>query len=1111
MQGLLNLKQPGGVLTLAADYSLQLQGASPAMVAEHVKLGLEGLALTLYGEEAPIFTLRKLTLEEGRFDSAANELKVGIVVLEGPSASVTLKSDGRINLGQMVKAKMDEGSKPSAHRPMFALVDKASISGGTVVFSDQRGPTPFSIRMESVAIQADGLGNKPGTMGRYGLTAQTRAGETLRSEGTVSLSPVRMNGKMALENVRVATPWLFVQDRLNMAEPAGTVEASARYGLDLTRETDWLTVDGASLKIKDISMHLKGEENPLLALSEINLVNGRLDLGKRAFTAERFDVRKGIARMMVDEPGVFDWERIAREPETEAKSTNPEGPNSDAAPWTVELGGVDVADIQVAYTDRSRMKPLRLDLGSVSLHQALTFRATTPAEVVMDDMSGEIHSLSLMKEEEKEKVLTIEAFSFQRGRLDLQSRSMQMGEIQLRDGNAHVVFDERRTLNWAELFASKGAIRREVERSKAEAKAEGRPWTAKVDAVQLKGFGATIEDRAAGSDASFHVKDMALSLSDLVSDLKQPIGFKMALRLEEGGELTARGVYDASKSTAETNFNLEALGLPAFTPYLRSLAPSLSIDSGQLSCGGDLSVKASEEGPLGLSFTGRLGAQNVGVKEVPAGTPLMGIEALEVPRLHFGIGPDQLKIREARLVGPSAKVVINQDQTVNVIEIFKSGKAEVGKVQKAPAEQGKAVFPVEIGRIELKGGTLDFADLSLEPQFRADIRQLDGSFKHFATGGERPSSVALQGQVNEYGQAIIEGKLYPLQATKQSEANLRFRNIDMANLTPYTAKFAGYEIRSGKLSLNLQYKVMDSKLNGENEIIVDQLVLGKRLDRPALVDLPLEMAVALLKDSSGKIDIGLPVRGDLNDPKFKLSDLIWKALGNELKKIVTAPFAFIGQLVGFKGGDLDQILFEAGRWNLSPPEREKLKVLADALKERPQLGIEITGGFDEEADMKALQILKVHCAIALKMGLPVPEQGDLEKPRFSNPATQKAIEALFVERVSPEALEALKKTFSEAGAKEKEKATQGPSEGPRPRKFQLYGELYRRLVEIESISDQDLRQLGRQRAQAASEELERQGVSDTQRIRILASASVTKGKEGLIPASLKVTVLQAKR
>jgi hypothetical protein len=333
----------------------------------------------------------------------------------------------------------------------------------------------------------------------------------------------------------------------------------------------------------------------------------------------------------------------------------------------------------------------------------------------------------------------------------------------------------------------------------------------------------------------------------------------------------------------------------------------------------------------------------------------------------------------------------------------------------------------------------------------------------------------------------------------------------MANLTPYSAKFAGYEIRSGKLSLNLQYKVMESKLIGENEIIVDQLVLGKRLDRPALVDVPLELAVALLKDSSGKIDIGLPVRGDLNDPQFKLSDLIWKALGNELKKIVTAPFAFIGQLVGYKGGDLDQILFEAGRWNLSPPEHEKLKVIADGLKERPQLGIEITGGFDEEADLKALQILKVRRALMLKMGLTIPEQGDLEKPRFSNPATQEAIEALFAERASPEALAAFKKAFSEAEAKEKVKEGSAPSGGPSPHKFQLYAKLYGRLVEMEPVSDGDLRQLGQQRAQAASEELERQGVSDTQRIRILGSAGVTKGKEGLIPTSLKVRVLQAKR
>jgi hypothetical protein len=1072
-------------------------------------LDLEGLALTLDEEKVPIFTLRKLKIEEGRFDSAANEIKVGNVVLEGPNARVALKSDGRINLGQVVKVKTDQGSKPGVDAPMSVLIEKVAVSGGTVVFSDQMESKPFSIQLDSVALQADGLGTTPGTMGHYALRAKSQAGETLRAEGTVSLLPVRINGNMAMENLKVATPWLFLQDRLRLAEPSGTFEASARYRLDFSQEKEWLTVDGANLKMKDLSLHLEGAQDPLLMLNEVNLANGHLDLGKRAFTAERFSVGKGIARMLVDESGVLDWGRIARESKTTSESGNPAEPNPDEVPWTVSLRALDLADIQVAYSDRSRMRPLRFDLGSVTLHQAVTFRATTPAEVIMEDMNGEIQAFSLMKEEEKEKVLGIDLLSYQRGRLDLQSRSMEIGEIDVRNGNGMVVFNEKRTLNWAELFASKGAIGRKVEQAGVEARSEGRPWVAKVGAVRVSGFGATIEDRAAGPDASLHVKDMSLSLSDLGSDLKYPIGFNLALHLEEGGELAAKGVYDPFKSTAETRLDLADLSLPIFTPYLRALTPSLAIESGLLSCGGDLSLKALEKGPLGVSFTGRLGVQHAEVKEAPTGTTLMGIEALEVPRLQFGLAPDQLKIREVRLVGPAAKVVINQDRTLNVMEIFKPGKAEVSNAQKESGEQGKAPFPVEIGRINVKGGTLDFADLSLEPQFRATISRLDGAVTRFATGGERASSVDLEGQVNEYGQAIIKGKLYPLQATKQSEANLLFRNIDMANLTPYSAKFAGYEIRSGKLSLNLQYKVMERKLIGENEIIVDQLVLGKRLDRPALVDIPLDLAVALLKDSSGRIDIGLPVRGDLNDPQFKLSDLIWKALGNELKKIVTAPFAFIGKLVGFKGGDLNQIFFEAGKWNLSPPEREKLKVLADALKERPQLGIEITGGFDAEADVKALQTSKVRRAIALKMGLALPQQGELERPRFSNPATQKALEALFAERLSPEALAAFKKAFAEAVAKEKEKKEPAPSEGQKSHEFRLYDSLYRHLVEIEPVSDEDLSQLGRQRAQAASEELQKQSISDRQRIRILASAKVAKGKEGLIPSTLRMMVPQS--
>jgi outer membrane protein OmpA-like peptidoglycan-associated protein len=208
--------------------------------------------------------------------------------------------------------------------------------------------------------------------------------------------------------------------------------------------------------------------------------------------------------------------------------------------------------------------------------------------------------------------------------------------------------------------------------------------------------------------------------------------------------------------------------------------------------------------------------------------------------------------------------------------------------------------------------------------------------------------------VNKYSPVKISGQINPLSEEKYADLVMSFKNFDLTTTSPYSGKFAGYRIEKGKLSLNLKYKVSGDDFSGENEIVVEQLTLGERVESPDATELPVSLAVALLKDSNGNIELDVPVEGDLNDPHFDYGKVVSDAVSKIITNIVSSPFAALGSLVGGSGEELSHIEFEFGSATLRPEQIEKLDKLAKALQERPGLRLEITGRADKEDDRSVL-------------------------------------------------------------------------------------------------------------------------------------------------------------
>jgi hypothetical protein len=230
----------------------------------------------------------------------------------------------------------------------------------------------------------------------------------------------------------------------------------------------------------------------------------------------------------------------------------------------------------------------------------------------------------------------------------------------------------------------------------------------------------------------------------------------------------------------------------------------------------------------------------------------------------------------------------------------------------------------------VEAGRLDFADLSIHAHFSAGILDLEGSILGLSSNPSSRAKVDLRGEVDQFSPVSINGEVNVLSAALYTDLTMSFKNIELSIFNPYSGRWAGYDIAKGKLTTDMHYKVVDRKLDAEHHIVIDQLEFGEKTASKDAVSLPVKLAVALLKDRNGVIDLPLPVTGSLDDPKFRLGPIIWKVLLNILEKAVTAPFALLGSLFG-SGPDLQFIDFQPGSSDLPPAESDKVKALVKAL------------------------------------------------------------------------------------------------------------------------------------------------------------------------------------
>ncbi len=498
------------------------------------------------------------------------------------------------------------------------------------------------------------------------------------------------------------------------------------------------------------------------------------------------------------------------------------------------------------------------------------------------------------------------------------------------------------------------------------------PWQFDVRQFEIRDANLSAEDRTVHPAVKVVLSPFAVQVKGMSQDLSKPVSVSLDASINQSGKLSMNGDVTPRPVIANLTLKVADLELAAIQPYIEKYS-SMTLLGGRLGLDAKLRYGTPKD-PSALQFSGNVNVDKLHTVDNALRDDFVNWDRLDIFGLNYSKGPDRMDIEQIVVRKPYARVIIESDESMNVKRVLTApGAAAPGTLApgatppaathargsakrnttSAPTASATGSMPMSIKKVVVESGQANFTDLSVKPNFSTGIQALAGTITGISSKPASRAKMDLHGSVDQYSPVAITGEFNVLGPKLYTDIAMSFRNMELTIFNPYSGKFAGYNISKGKLSTELHYKVDGRKLDAQHHIIIDQLEFGEKTASKDAVSLPVKLAVSLLKDRNGLIDLNLPVTGSLDDPSFRLAPIIWKVFVNILEKAVTAPFALLGSLFG-GGPDIQFIDFQPGVSTLDPAALDKAKTVAKALVERPQLKMEVPIAVVPDLDRPAL-------------------------------------------------------------------------------------------------------------------------------------------------------------
>lgn len=557
------------------------------------------------------------------------------------------------------------------------------------------------------------------------------------------------------------------------------------------------------------------------------------------------------------------------------------------------------------------------------------------------------------------------------------------------------------------ILASAPARRDVTPASKRES--AGPAWKGSLKNARISDIMVRFRDASTRPLTEMTLGPLSVSTTPGRSNNQDTLALLLDTRLNETGSLRLDGLVGmpsplpdgrAASPFFKGDLRLADVALNRLQGYITPLA-HVRMQSGALGLQGQASWQAA--GNPAWQWQGDIGLSDLQLQDSRSNTPLLRARALRANGLSVQGEPNRVRLQQLLLDQPFLRVVQQADGQINLATLARTAAAASpasAATTLTTADRtgtGNADWPVQVDAVVMRNGNVVIRDQAITPEFIFNLRRIDARLGNIRLPASQPVSIDLQAQLPPLGRIQVSGKAVADGAKPEMDLTLKASDLDLTSLSPYTGRYAGYRVEKGRLDAGLKYAISNRRLTAENDILLKGYTWGDKVESADATGLPVRLAVALLKDVNGNIDINLPLSGSLDDPQFKVWPLVWQTLGNLITRAAAAPFKMLASLAG--GGsdeDVGQIGFAAGSSTLDATAQARVTKLAEALKSRPGLQLEVAGMADPTADAAAI------LAQRQAAGEKKPQLDGSELPRLAQARANQILSALITAGVPGE-------------------------------------------------------------------------------------------------------------
>ena len=919
---------------------------------------------------SPLFSTKQIDLKLKPFSIFKKLVEIDIFRLDEPKVKIARDKKANFNFSNFISDDNATSEDNSTSSINFAL-NNAKIIKGSFSYSDQNLTKPFNVSFDDINYELSSLNTKKNSAGSHIFDSNSSLAHKIDLNGDIKLNPLKIDGNVSIKDFSIKPVAISFIDNDTLNLKNAIINLKINYALKADENATRINLKDGFLNVKGLSLDEGANE---LSLGELDLPKFDLD----SKIADKTEAALNLSAINLND--------ISFKSATSAslKSLNLSDISllanlneKSELNATAKLKSVGANALKIDEADRNLANLKDINASNLNLNLANNKTALTLEKIALNGINAPLSksananvasagvtntnftmdgnkSLASLDELNVKNIelkaknkdiasvadVAIKSISFDLLKMALNIASVDVNKpkftSELNDNGLSAVnelgFGEQST-KATKVAKHTKKVEKKAE-NKSASKSKENEFKFDVKNISVNNADIALTHLFEGEKIAHKFDNLFVKVANLSSDFSKPFDAKVAMKSSQKLNLDVESKIKIEPLDVSAKIKLNDTNLPKYFAYAK---PFLEADlaSGQMSADAQLHYAKDIKADAKVSIKDiRLNGKKA--------EKLIAFKSLDLEKISFA--KNDLAISGVSLNSPFIKAHLSKERKFNLSQIVKEdknkAKTETKPETKKVASKKENELKFSVKNFSLKNGEVDFSDASLFMPFATTISKLNGKLTDIDK--KRPSSGEFQGVVGKNGFAQITAKLFPFELKQNTDIKLDFKDIDLVNVTPYSGQFVGYKIKKGKLNLNLNYSVTDSKLNGSNFINFDSLTLGEKVESKDAVNLPLSLAISILSDQNNQINIDLPVEGNLDDPDFKYGGVIWAAVKKLFADITLAPFRFLGNALGLGSKDLSSIDFLAGSSELISSEAPKISDFIKLTGSKPKMKLSIT-------------------------------------------------------------------------------------------------------------------------------------------------------------------------